>query len=95
MAQFCWIDWNLAKIDMHHLSPDEVEFAWEHRRDVCAWNEPEPRIESYGHAPNGRLLKIVWRYNGIGDSDLVFVITAYHVSYKPGKRSPPRTPGRG
>lgn len=80
MAQFLWIDWNEAKLSMHHLSTGEVEFAWGRRRDVCEREEPEPRIESYGRAPNGRWLKIVWRYNGIGDEDMIFVITAYHVS---------------
>ncbi len=83
MAQFLWIDWNEAKLSLHHLSTDEVEFAWANRRDVCEWNEPEPRIESYGRLPNGRWMKIVWRYNGIGDEDLIFVITAYHVSHPP------------
>jgi hypothetical protein len=83
MAQFLWIDWNLAKIEMHHLSTDEVEFAWAHRIDVCEWDEPEPRVESYGRVPNGRWVKVVWRYNGIGDGDLIFVITAYHVPQPP------------
>jgi hypothetical protein len=78
MAQFVWIDWNEAKLAMHHLSTREVEHAWEHRTDVTSWGEPEPGTESYGRAPNGRWVKIIWRYNGIGDEDLIFVITAYH-----------------
>jgi hypothetical protein len=28
-------------------------------------------------------VKIIWRYNGIGDSDLIFVITAYRVPKVP------------
>ena len=83
MAQFVWIDWNLSKLAMHHLSPDEVEFAWEHRTDADEWAEPEPGVESYGRAPNGRWVKIIWRYNGFGDGDLIFVITAYHAPHPP------------
>ncbi len=83
MAEFVWIDWNLAKIDAHALSPDEVEFAWEHRVDVAQWDDPNPGVESYGRTPSGRWVKIIWRYNGIGDSDLIFVITAYRVPRVP------------
>lgn len=79
MAQFVWIDWNLAKIDAHGLSADEVEFAWHCRRDVETWGEPVPGVSSLGKLPNGRPVKIVWRANGIGDPSLVFVVTAYKV----------------
>jgi hypothetical protein len=79
MAQFVWIEWNRAKIDRHGLSAAEVEHAWHHRRDVDHWDEPDPGVVSYGTLPNGRPVKIVWRRNGIGDDDLIFVITAYKV----------------
>ena len=79
MAAFVWIEWNIAKLDLHGLGTDEVEFAWHNRTDVARWDEPEPGIESYGRLPNGRWVKIVWRYNCLGDEDLIFVITAYHV----------------
>ncbi|WP_171469338.1 hypothetical protein [Frigoriglobus tundricola] len=42
-----------------------------------------PGVESYGRVPNGRWIKIIWRYNGIGDGDLIFVITAYHMPHPP------------
>ena len=83
MAQFLWLDWNEAKLAMHHLSTAEVEFAWEHRTDVDAWDEPAPGVESYGRVPNGRWVKLIWRYNGFGDGDLVFVVTAYHMPHPP------------
>jgi hypothetical protein len=83
MAEFVWIDWNLAKIDAHALSADEVEFAWHHRVDAGRWDEPEPGVESYGRLPSGRWAKIIWRYNGIGDEDLIFVITAYRTPRVP------------
>ena len=83
MAEFLWLDWNEAKLAMHHLSTDEVEFAWEHRTDVDEWDEPVPGVESYGRVPNGRWVKIIWRYNGFGDEDLIFVITAYHMPHPP------------
>ena len=79
MAQFVWIDWNLAKLDLHGLSAAEVEHAWHRREDVDRWDEPEPGVCSFGPLPNGRVVKIIWRLNGIGDSDLVFVVTAYKV----------------
>ena len=83
MAQFAWIDWNLAKIDVHGLGAEEVEFAWHNRFDVESWDEPEPGTASYGRLPNGRWVKIIWRHNGIGDEDMIFVITAYHVPRVP------------
>jgi hypothetical protein len=79
MAQFVWIEWNRAKIDLHGLSAVEVEHAWHHRRDVDHWDDPEPGVCSFGTLPNGHPVKIVWRWNGIGDDDLVFVVTAYKV----------------
>jgi hypothetical protein len=83
MAEFLWLDWNLAKIDLHGLGPDEVEFTWHSRVDVDRWDEPEPGAESYGRLPNGRWAKIVWRFNGWGDGELIFVITAYRVPHGP------------
>jgi hypothetical protein len=82
MAQFVWLDWNLAKLDMHGLGAEEVEFAWHNRIDVDAWAEPEPGVESYGRLPNGRTVKIIWRYNGWGDEDMIFVITAFKATRK-------------
>ena len=79
MARFVWLDWNLAKLDLHSLGAEEVEFAWANRRDVAAWDEPEPGIASYGTLPCGRPVKIIWRWNGVGDDTLVFVVTAYPV----------------
>ena len=79
MAQFVWIDWNLAKLDLHGLSAAEVEHAWHHRRDVDRWDEPESGVCSFGLLPNGQPVKLIWRWNGSGDDDLVFVITAYKV----------------
>ncbi len=83
MAEFLWLDWNLAKLDMHSLGADEVEFAWHNRTDTDQWDEPEPGVESYGRLPNGRWVKIIWRHNCLGDDDLIFVITTYHVPHGP------------
>ena len=83
MAQFVWVEWNEAKLAAHHLSKEEVEFAWERRTDVDEWDDPVPGVESYGRVTNGRWVKIIWRYNGVGDGDLIFVITAYHVPHGP------------
>lgn len=79
MAQFVWIDWNLAKIDLHGLSVHEVEHAWHTRRDVDTWDEPEPGIASFGVLPNGQSVKLIWRPNGFGDDGLIFIVTAYKV----------------
>ena len=68
MAQFVWIDWNLAKIDLHGLSEEEVEHAWHHRQDAESWTDPEPGTVSFGKLPNGRWIKIIWRYNAIDRS---------------------------
>ena len=79
MARFVWIEWNRAKIDLHGLSAAEVEHAWHLRRDVDEWDAPEPGVCSFGPLPNGHPVKVIWRWNALGDDTLVFVVTAYKV----------------
>ena len=80
MDEFLWIDWNLQKIANHSLSADEVEFAWRNGRVVYQGNDPVngPYSETTGRCPNGRPIRIVWRYDVDRDGEQkVFVITAY------------------
>ncbi len=81
MVEFIWIEWNLAKIDNHNLSTDEVEFAWYNRTDYRWRTHPVngEYCESLGECPNGRIINIVWRFvkNEGDDTEQVFVITAY------------------
>ena len=79
MEDFLWIDFNLQKIDNHGLSADEVENAWQKRRDIArrihAVNGPY--TESQGTCPSGRVIKIIWRYNDGLNGREIFIITAY------------------
>ncbi len=85
MRRFKWIDWNLAKIAAHSLSPEEVEDAFarihqlEERQDAS--------FEMIAETPSGRVICVIWRYDREHDSvpdvfsDMedaaIFVITAY------------------
>jgi hypothetical protein len=78
VTEFHWIEWNLQKIDNHALSTEEVEFAWQRRRDLRRKDHPNGEYwESLGECPSGRQIKIIWRYNQVGDEERVYVITAY------------------
>jgi hypothetical protein len=76
---FLWIDFTLRKIDNHALSSDEVEFAWRNRSDLKRRKHPQhgEYMESLGECPSGRVIRIIWRYNGAAEGRQVFVITAY------------------
>jgi hypothetical protein len=79
VIEFIWIDFNLDKIYNHNLSADEVEFAWHNRQDLMRRVHPVngEYWESLGECPNGRIIRIIWRYNEPGDTQKVFVITPY------------------
>lgn len=80
MDEFIWIEWNLAKIDNHTLSQDEVEEAWRNSTVFRTGVDPVngPYTVSNGHCPSGRVIRIVWRYDVDRDGETkVFVITAY------------------
>jgi len=81
MREFIWIEWNLAKIEAHCLSREEVEFAWHRRRDLRKRiDDHGVTIESAGQCPSGRWIKILWRYNVDRDGETkVFVITAHNL----------------
>jgi hypothetical protein len=77
--EFLWIEFNLTKIDAHALSTDEVEHAWRNRLDLIRRTHPVygEYWESLGECPSGRRIRMIWRYNGEGETRQVFVITAY------------------
>ena len=85
MRRFKWIGWNEAKVFAHGLSPAEVEAAF--NRVAAQTERRDGSVETLGVLPNGRAVRIVWRYDREGDEvpdvfgDLpepaVFVITAY------------------
>lgn len=83
MVRFKWIDWNLDKIAAHHLSPEEVEHAFEHRIGLHKERE-DGSYETIGQTAAGRKILIVWRYDEEFDAleeeqgvSVIFVITAY------------------
>ena len=85
MRQFKWIDWNLRKIDTHHLSAEEVESAFD-----CVFSLQQRKdgsFEMLAATPSGRRIWVIWRYDQEDDEipDIfgelndapIFVITAY------------------
>lgn len=85
MRQFKWIEWNLAKIDAHSLSAEEVEAAFD--RIFSLKERKDGSFEMFAATPAGRRIWVIWRYDReeeeIRDvfgalSDVpIFVITAY------------------
>ena len=85
MRRFKWIEWNLQKIDVHGLSPAEVEAAFD--RVLALRERRDGSFEMYAATPAGRRIWVIWRYDREDDDvpdildemdDLpIFVITAY------------------
>jgi hypothetical protein len=85
MRRFKWIDWNLAKIDRHHLSWQEVEAAFDY---VFSLEErKDGSFQMFAVTPAGRRIWVIWRFDLEGDdlqgvldeleNTSIFVITAY------------------
>ena len=85
MKRFKWIDWNIAKVVAHGLSPEDVESSFE---AVLSMRErKDGSFQMYAETPSGRRIWVVWRYDREDDSipDIfgdpnepeIFVITAY------------------
>jgi hypothetical protein len=61
MRHFKWIEWNLAKIDDHGLSVEEVEAAFE---KVFSFEERmDGSFQMYAATPSGRRIWVIWRYD--------------------------------
>jgi hypothetical protein len=85
MRQFKWIEWNLQKIDAHHLSTEEVEAAFD--RVLSLQEREDGSLQMFAETPSGRRIWVIWRYDREDDEipdifgelgDLpIFVITAY------------------
>jgi hypothetical protein len=62
MRQFKWIEWNLAKIEAHALSPEDVEAAFD---QVFSLEErKDGSYQMFAETPSGRRIWIFWRYDG-------------------------------
>jgi hypothetical protein len=80
VADFLWIEWNRSKIFSHLLTEAEVEFAVRHGDVVQkGWHPANGEyFETEGVCPNGRMIRVVWRYDVNWDGfEKIFVITAY------------------
>ena len=80
MDDFIWIDHNTWKVANHGLTEAEVEFAWRGGTVIYRGNHPVngPYSETVGMCPNGRPIRMTWRYDVDWDGETkVFVITAY------------------
>ena len=85
MWRFKWIEWNLEKIDVHALSADEVETAFD--RVFTIEERKDGSYQMYAEIPSGRRIWVIWRYDreddeipnifGELDDAAIFVITAY------------------
>jgi hypothetical protein len=85
MRRFKWIEWNLAKIEDHALSSDEVEAAFD--RVFEAKQRKDGSYQMFAETPSGRRIWVIWRFDREADEvpnifgeiedPPVFVITAY------------------
>jgi len=85
VRRFKWIEWNLAKIDAHGLSADDVQAAFD--RVYVLDERTDGSFQMFAEIPSGRRIWVIWRYDREGDDapdvfgelgDVpIFVITAY------------------
>jgi hypothetical protein len=85
MRQFKWIQWNLDKIEVHGLSSEDVEAAFDRVFDLQERRDGSFRM--FAETPTGRRIWVIWRYDREDDEvpDVlgelgeapIFVITAY------------------
>jgi len=84
MRQFKWIEWNLQKIELHALSTEEVESAFD--RVYSLEQRKDGSYQMFAETPAGRRIWVIWRYDREGDipdvfgelgEPPIFVITAY------------------
>jgi len=85
MRRFKWIEWNLQKIEVHALSAEEVEAAFD--RAFSIEQRKDGSYQMFAETPAGRQIWVIWRYDREDDAipdvfgelgDLpIFVITAY------------------
>ena len=85
MRSFKWIEWNLAKIEAHRLSAEEVEAAFDSVFHVEQRKDGSHQM--FAETPSGRRIWVIWRYDREDDEipdvfgdvadPQVFVITAY------------------
>ena len=85
MRHFKWIEWNLQKIDAHHLSTEEVEASFD--RVFSLQERKDGSFQMFAETPSGRRIWVIWRYDREDDEipDVfgelgeapIFVITAY------------------
>ena len=85
MRQFKWIEWNLQKIDVHALSAEEVEAAFDQVFTLV--ERKDGSYQTFAQTPSGRRIRVIWRYDREDDEipDVfgetgeapIFVITAY------------------
>lgn len=52
MTRFKWIEWNLDKIARHGLTPEDVEYAYEHRHGLHQERD-DGSYETVGFTPSG------------------------------------------
>jgi hypothetical protein len=85
MRHFKWIEWNIAKVAAHALSPEDVEAAFD--RVYTLRERRDGSYEMFAEIPSGRRIWVIWRYDEVdaqvpdifgdlGESS-IFVITAY------------------
>jgi hypothetical protein len=85
MRRFKWIEWNIAKVEAHALSVEEVEAAFDEVYQLE--QRQDGSYQMYAETPAGRRIWVIWRYDREADeipdvfgqleNPPIFVITAY------------------
>jgi len=92
--EFRWIDWNIAKVQSHGLTPEEAEFVVEHAELPYPIKQPNDKYLVWGRTDAGRLIQVVFLYDS-DENDVVFVIHARPLTARETKQVNRRKRRRG
>ena len=71
--EFRWVEWNIAKVMQHGVTPQEAEDVVGRATNPYPQYRPDEKFLVWGAAPASRLLQVVYL---IDEDDTVFVIHA-------------------
>jgi uncharacterized DUF497 family protein len=90
--EFRWIDWNLEKVRLHGVTPEEAEYVVERATPPYPEYRKDDRLLVWGPTPAGRFLQVAYV---LDPDDTVFVIHARPLTNSEKRRRRRRLRQRG